>query len=309
MELREIGPDLFLLNVLVDLNVKSVNLYIFRGDVPTILDAGTNSLSVYEEIQEALRYLGIKQLEQALLTHWHVDHAGGAENLARKGARIMISHKEYEQWSGFARGEVLDLINHWAEFEWGVPREQVSRMLGFYEMLRRLTSFSDTAEIISDQQIIKAGNTNLKAIHTPGHSEGHLSFYEEKNRFLFSGDMLLPDQIPYPAMWLENGQAVSGLPSYMNSLDVLEKLSPRKYFPAHGTPQGDPVERCQEVRAQIYKQVERFIPQASVYEGAIQLSKGKINSGAMFLQLHYVYGWEKLKEQLAMNQLLKSSIR
>ncbi len=306
MELKEIGPDIFSLKVSVPLNVESVNLYVFRGEVPTLLDAGTNTSEVYEDIRAGLKQLGIKHLEQVIATHWHVDHAGGTDNLAKEGARILIGARDYEEWSGFARGETFDMFRQWAEIEWGVPREEISTMLKVYDRLRQITSLPDEVGEIRAGEVLRAGNARLKAILTPGHTAGHLSFYEEENNVLFSGDMLLPDQVPYPGIWLENGHVVSGLPSYMNSLDVLERLAPEEYFPAHGRLQGKPAIRCQEVRAQILKQVERFTPQATVYEGALQLSKGKINPGAMFIQLHYVYGWEKIKRGLGSLQKVKS---
>ena len=30
----------------------------------------------------------------------------------------------------------------------------------------------------------------MKVLHTPGHTQGHLSFYEEKEKVLFDGDVL-----------------------------------------------------------------------------------------------------------------------
>ena len=210
MELREIGPDIFSLKVSLPLDVESVNLYVFRGDVPTLLDAGTKTPAVYEEIQNGLKVLGINRLEQVIATHWHVDHAGGAENLAQNGARVLIGSRDYEEWVGFAQGETLELFQRWAETDWGVPRKEISAMINIYDRLNVLTSLPNKVEKIEDQQIIRAGNMDIKAIHTPGHTAGHLSFYEEKNNLFFSGDMLLPNQIPYPGIWLQEGQVVSG---------------------------------------------------------------------------------------------------
>lgn len=295
LELKEIAPEIFLLKVAVPISEESVNLYIFRGEVPTLIDAGTNTPAVFQEIQEGLKQLGIKHLEQVLGTHWHVDHIGGTESLWKAGARIITGTRDYEEWSGFYRGETFDLFRHWAEVEWGVPPAEMTIMLKVYDRLRALASLPDEVQVIEPDTLIAAGNIQLKAIHTPGHTVGHLSFYEPEQQLLFSGDMLLPNQIPYPGTWVEDGQLVSGMPSYMKSLDCLEGLNPRCYFPAHGQPQGMAADRCQEVRAQIHKQVELHIPLGTVYEGALRKVKGKNNPAAMFMQLHYVYGWEKLK--------------
>ena len=37
-------------------------------------------------------------------------------------------------------------------------------------------------------KFIKGGK--IKALHTPGHSPGHLCFYDIENKYLFIGDLL-----------------------------------------------------------------------------------------------------------------------
>ena len=48
---------------------------------------------------------------------------------------------------------------------------------------------------IRDGEIIKFGNSELKAIHVSGHSPGHMVFYSEKNNALFTGDVLFHSSI------------------------------------------------------------------------------------------------------------------
>lgn len=43
---------------------------------------------------------------------------------------------------------------------------------------------------IDESDIIHFGNTELKILHVPGHSPGSLCFYCEKEKILFSGDVL-----------------------------------------------------------------------------------------------------------------------
>lgn len=295
MELREIAPEIFCLKVSVNLSVEHVNLYIFRGEVPTLIDTGTNAPEVNQAIKEALKELGIQRLEQVLLTHWHVDHAGGAENLRKEGARILIGKRDYEEWVHFLSGESFKVFEKYAENVWGVPQEQLALMLKYNKRLNYLTALPDEVEKIDVGAVIKAGNCTLKAIFTPGHTAGHLSYYEEEMGLLFSGDFLLPDVVPYPGTWLENGAVVSGLPSYIRALERVENLGARAYFPAHGVSRRSPASRCQELRSQILRQVERYTPQGSIYEGALELGKGKFNPVSTFIHMHYVYGWESLR--------------
>jgi hydroxyacylglutathione hydrolase len=48
---------------------------------------------------------------------------------------------------------------------------------------------------ITDNQEIKFGNTTLVALHVPGHSPGHMAFYDQKDGILFAGDVLFRGSI------------------------------------------------------------------------------------------------------------------
>lgn len=298
-DLREIAPNIYQLKVPLTLSEPSVNVYIFRGKTPTLLDTGTNTPSTYELIQSVLHKLHIDHLEQVLITHWHVDHSGAAEQFAKQGARIFIGSEDYWEWKTYAAGESFNIFPEWAREEWEIPDGLVVEgMVKSYEKLRRLTSWPEQVDQITPLQSINAGNYILKAIPTPGHTLGHLAFYEEEQKLLFSGDILLPNQVAYPGIWLEEGKVISGLSSQLQSLEVLAKLNAHQYFPAHGEPQMNPTERCQESKEQILKQVQNYDPRLSVYEGAIRLRQGKVKPPVLFMQLHDVYGWKQVHEQL-----------
>ena len=295
MELKEIAPEIFCLKVAIDLSEEHVNLYILRGKVPTLIDAGTNTPEVYQAIQEALQELGIQRLEQVLLTHWHVDHAGGAENLRKDGARILIGKRDYEEWVDFCSGKSFKVFEEYAGQVWGVPPEQLAMILKYNKKLAYLTALPKEVAKIEVGEVIPAGNGTLKTILTPGHTAGHMSYYEEDLGLLFSGDFLLPDVVPYPGAWLENGAIVSGLPSYMRALERVEFLGAKAYFPAHGNARRTPASRCMEIRNQILRQIDRYTPSGSVYAGGLELSKGHFNPLSAFAYMHYVFGWDSLK--------------
>ncbi|MGE4272411.1 MAG: MBL fold metallo-hydrolase [Desulfitobacterium sp.] len=303
MVLREIAPEIFCLEVSVKLNINKVNLYIFRGKVPTMIDTGTNDPEVYQAIQEALKELGIPRLEQVLLTHWHVDHAGGAESLRKDGTRILIGKRDYEEWVDFSSGKSFKIYENYAAKAWGVPQEQLAAILKSNKRLSFFSTLPEGVEKIDVGAVIQAGNYTLKTILTPGHTAGHLSYYEEDLGLLFSGDSLLPDVVPYPGTWLENGELVSGLPSYLRALERIEALGARVYLPAHGLTRKSPESRCQEIRNQIFRQVEAYIPGESIFAKAVSLSKGKFDPMVAFIHMHYMYGWETLKIKKTPNPL------
>tara|TARA_B110001452_G_C15117040_1_gene389387 strand:- start:56 stop:820 length:765 start_codon:yes stop_codon:yes gene_type:complete len=44
--------------------------------------------------------------------------------------------------------------------------------------------------LLSDDDTFKFGNLNFKIIFTPGHTSGHICFYSEKEKIIFTGDTL-----------------------------------------------------------------------------------------------------------------------
>ena len=59
-------------------------------------------------------------------------------------------------------------------------------------------------QYLEDGTNIVFGNTSLKAIATPGHSPGSLSFYSEKNACVFVGDVLFRFDIGRTDLWKGN---------------------------------------------------------------------------------------------------------
>ncbi|NMA68588.1 MAG: MBL fold metallo-hydrolase [Desulfitobacterium sp.] len=294
MNLKEIAPDIYCLRMPIDVGEPDINMYIFDGEVPTIIDVGINTPEIYEGIQKALKEIGIKGIKQVLLTHWHVDHGGCAERLRQDGAEIFIGKKDYEEWVSFIEGESFEVFEKLAGKVWGVPDKELAAIMKYNKKLLYVTELPKKVQIIPIGATIKAGNTSLRALYTPGHTSGHMSFLEEEKSLLFSGDFLLPEIIPYPGAWLENDQVVSGLPSFLEALNRIEMLEPKEYFPAHGRSRRSPASRSQEMKNQIQRQIQNFTPRSTVYEGALEMSKGEFHPVITFVNLHYVYGWQTL---------------
>jgi glyoxylase-like metal-dependent hydrolase (beta-lactamase superfamily II) len=84
------------------------------------------------------------------------------------------------------------------------------------------------AERLVDGQTIEAGGVALTVIHTPGHTENHVSFHEPSRGALFTGDTVLG-----------RGTSVvdppeGDLAAYMASLERLLGLQPSALYPGHG---------------------------------------------------------------------------
>ena len=56
------------------------------------------------------------------------------------------------------------------------------------------------ARILREGDVIDLGGRQLKALHTPGHSPGHLTYLDAERGFLFTGDVAYPGPV-FGAYW------------------------------------------------------------------------------------------------------------
>ena len=48
-------------------------------------------------------------------------------------------------------------------------------------------------KIVTDHDVIDIGEGQIEVLHTPGHSPGHLCFWEKDKGYLFTGDLVYKD--------------------------------------------------------------------------------------------------------------------
>lgn len=111
---------------------------------------------------------------------------------------------------------------------------------------------------LGDGDIVRVGNLNVTALHTPGHSADHLSFWLDDDRALFTGDLVLgrgSSMVTYPE---------GDVADYLRSLERVAALQPRMLFPGHWDPVTDAMGKLEEYRthrldreAQVLAQVRR----------------------------------------------------
>jgi len=109
--------------------------------------------------------------EKILLTHAHIDHAGGTAALARDlGVPIEGPHRDEQFW--------IDLLPRQAQ-EWGFPPAE-----------------SFTPDRWLDQgDRVTVGALELEVRHCPGHTPGHVVFFHAPSRLVIVGDVLFNGSI------------------------------------------------------------------------------------------------------------------
>ncbi len=124
------------------------------------------------DLHKPLEVLKNEQLEldKILITHAHLDHAGGTAELARTtGAPIIGPHKEDQFW--------IDML----------PDQ--CRQFGF-----KGEAFAPD-QWLEGGESIALGTLNFKVIHCPGHTPGHVVFFEKHHQFAAVGDVLFQGSI------------------------------------------------------------------------------------------------------------------
>jgi len=100
-----------------------------------------------------------------LNTHCHLDHIFGNRFIQKTYGLILHLHRLEKQVLDFgpASGQM-----------WQLPFDNYDGELNYFE----------------EGDIIKLGNDELEILFTPGHSPGHVCFYNRAGKFLIGGDVL-----------------------------------------------------------------------------------------------------------------------
>lgn len=118
-----------------------------------------------DKILAALAQLGLTP-SQILLTHGHLDHVGAAAELAAQlNIPIIGPHKLDAFW--------LDAL----------PVQ--SQMFGLDECAPLTPD-----RWLEEGDSVQVGDIQLEVLHTPGHTPGHIVFFDRAGRLLVSGDVI-----------------------------------------------------------------------------------------------------------------------
>ncbi len=190
---------------------EETHCYLLEGDDWALLiDTGLGICDISAEVKK----LTDKPVT-AVATHIHWDHIGG--------------HKYYSDF--YAHEAELN----WLSGEFPLSMETIHGMVvdrcdlsNGYDVATYQFFQGMPTRVLHDGDTIELGGREITVLHTPGHSPGHMCFWEDATGYLFTGDLVYKDTLfaYYPST---DPQA------YLQSLEKIAALPARRVFPAHHT--------------------------------------------------------------------------
>jgi glyoxylase-like metal-dependent hydrolase (beta-lactamase superfamily II) len=233
--------------------LKAVNVYAIAdpGGVD-LIDAGIALVPARERLAAGLRQIGYEfgDVRNFFVTHIHVDHYSLAVEL-RRTFRSVISLGEQERANLIATRE---MVNGNGNRFFGIDG---LRRLGALDLITELSArdrqppaiidWEDPDRWLTDGTDLDLRTRTLRAVHTPGHTRGHLVFHDAAARIMFAGDHVLPHITP--SIGFEAAGNRMALSDYLGSLARTLALPDARLLPAHGPVTGSTHERVHELLA------------------------------------------------------------
>jgi glyoxylase-like metal-dependent hydrolase (beta-lactamase superfamily II) len=190
---------------------EETHAYLLSGtEYSLIIDTGLGIMNIYEEVTKLTDKPVI-----AVATHIHWDHIGGHKYFPN-----FYVHRDEVNWLSGEFPLSLEQIKGYVIERCELP---ASFNIADYEFFQ-----GNATRILEDNDVIDIGGRSIQVLHTPGHSPGHMCFYEKSRGYLFTGDLVYKDTLLayYPSTDPE---------AYLASLEKISKLPVKRVFPAHHT--------------------------------------------------------------------------
>jgi glyoxylase-like metal-dependent hydrolase (beta-lactamase superfamily II) len=224
--------------------VGPVNSYLIEDDPLTLVDAGPNSATTFEALEDGLAALGhrVGDLGLILITHQHLDHTGLVGMLARRsGAEVAA----------------LDLLTPWlADYDRAISRQQrytdeimaangVPRdiRLVVRAMGRRTRVSGAPATVtmpLSPNEHLRLRDRTLTVLYRPGHSPSDTVYFDADRRTMIAGDHLLRHISSNPVISTplvgEPHPRAQTLVTYIASMQATARDPAELVLPGHGQP-------------------------------------------------------------------------
>jgi glyoxylase-like metal-dependent hydrolase (beta-lactamase superfamily II) len=215
------------------------NSVLIDDDIRTIIDPACNEeilLSIQRE----------RPIDVIINSHGHEDHI--LYNSRFPDAQLWVHELEADVFKD------MDVFTN--QF---FPPDEVDEKTkaGWFQFLTEVVKYQprEPDRLLADEEILDFGQTRVRVLHTPGHTEGHLSFHFLDEKVIFLADLDLVKFGPY------YGDINSSIDDTIKSLQRLAKIEADVYLVSHGKAgilDADPI-HIQRYTQVIYQREEKLL--------------------------------------------------
>lgn len=263
---REISKQVWQLTLPIPFPLNTVNVYALVGSTGWVLiDAAIGTpetrTAFYAGIAQA--GLALKDLQAIVLTHEHPDHIGlSGEVQAISGAPVYMHP--------LATKNVHALWSH----EMGAHFHKSARFLAQHgltpvelwytqtppELLRTILQIPprETFLPLVDQQELRLADENYRIHWVPGHADGQIVLFRERDGLFISADHVLPRITPNIGLFSSENRP-DPLGDYLSSLAKITTLPAATILPGHGETFGQLTKRIAEIVEHHQKRLAQII--------------------------------------------------
>jgi len=207
--------------------------YLLYATEPTLVETGPGT-SV-EPVAAALGTLGMTtdELAHIVLTHIHLDHAGGVGQLAARfpSATVWVHERGAPHLVDPSR-LVASTARVWGE-------QEMRELFGPTQPVDR-----GRVRSLHDADVIRMGDRELRVLETPGHASHHVALVDSRTGAIFTGDALgihVPD---LPVLRPATPPPEFDLERYVDSIERIRAAARSVLLFAHFGPLPDVAATC-----------------------------------------------------------------
>ncbi len=208
--------------------------YLIEHDAGFVMiDPGWNHPDSWQALTRGLAdcEIPLTAVTGVVVTHVHPDHHGQSGKVRDASGAWVGMHPAEDAFLDMQRNRDLMRDGMAAYLKWcGAPSSHFQELISSRESAGSIEDMVRADRMIEHGDFVDAPGLRLRAVWTPGHTPGHLCFYDETHDLLLTGDHILPRITPNVASY---NLTDNPLKDYLESLERLRGLEPREVLPAH----------------------------------------------------------------------------
>lgn len=242
-DVQELAPGLWLIRTpLPGHSVGSLNSYLLAGTggEAVLVDTPWGTPDVIEAFaaRVAATGVGLSEIGQVLVTHYHEDHSGAAGWLHEQhGSEVVMSARDdaaLRHRFGPGQAAFAAELTGWLDVIGADSEAYVYAFEQQRELLSHLYAMPPIRHVADGDTVRVGDEWSLEVVETPGHTPGHLCFVERRRGLVFAGDHVFRRR---------RGNAVarplappSPIAEYWRSMAKLRATGADTVLPGHGEP-------------------------------------------------------------------------